>query len=83
MNKANCFELQLNDYYVLISYSTPVAYFDRQKNLFFKTNKFFSKTTSRHINEWLKQRNADFWGDVDQAFLDGLIKVQNVSKGGQ
>ena len=35
---------------VLFSYATPVACW--KDGAFYKTDKFWSKTTSRHVNEW-------------------------------
>jgi len=47
-------EITINGRQILFSYSTPVACkgFDGA----FKTEKFHSKTTTRHINNWLKHR---------------------------
>jgi hypothetical protein len=36
---------------VLFSYETPVA--SLEDGQFYKTDKFWSKTTSRHINSWV------------------------------
>ena len=46
---------------ILISYSTPVACLMRQDGKWkaYKTSKYHSVTTSRHINEYLKQ-----WSDL-------------------
>jgi hypothetical protein len=59
-----------NDLVVLYSYETPVAYKVwvpqiNQNNLYdynyYKVDKFYSKTTSRHISDWLKNDN---WSGV-------------------
>ena len=39
-----------NGIQVLFSYQTPVASWENGQ--FYKTDKFWSKTTSRHINKW-------------------------------
>ncbi len=74
----NMTELVLGtDTLVLFSYKTPVAarYTTPDGKIkFIRTNKLWSKTTSRHINKWLA-----IFGDVlvwteSQAFLDGLVK---------
>jgi len=41
---------------IFFSYSTAVAGLDDKG--FYKTDKFFSKTTSKHINAWLAKNNA-------------------------
>jgi len=50
--KANMTELQLNDWFVLFSYKTPVAAIDRSTGKAFKTAKHWSRTTSKHINQY-------------------------------
>ena len=48
---SNMTELVLNDgTQVLFSYQTPVAAW--KDGQFFKTDKHWSKTTTRHINKW-------------------------------
>lgn len=37
---------------ILFSYNTPVALIDKDGNAF-RTEEFWSQTTSRHINKWL------------------------------
>ena len=39
-------------YTFLISYLTPVAYFDKNTDTFYRTNKHWSKATERHISLW-------------------------------
>jgi hypothetical protein len=51
--KANMTELVLNDYRILFSYKTPVAMQDRRTKEFYQTNKKWSQTTTRHINQWV------------------------------
>ena len=62
-------------HYVLFSYSTPVA--GRSYTGFFKTAEKYSATTTKHINKYFREE----WGinpltvkEVDQAFIDGLVK---------
>ena len=43
---------------ILFSYNTPVAYVNHQLGKFFKTSKKWSKTTSKHINQWLDGSDA-------------------------
>jgi hypothetical protein len=50
--KANMTELEINGSLILFSYKTPVAVLHLDGNVF-KTSKFWSRTTSRHINQWL------------------------------
>jgi hypothetical protein len=50
---------------VLFSYQTPVASWENGQ--FYKTEKFWSKTTSRHINKW-----ADCPVSKPQEYFDQL-----------
>ena len=73
---ANQVEIQTNSATVLYSYSTPVAAFVLERNGYIRTNEFWSVTTSRHINQWLRDqignRNLDV-ELVDQKELDNLM----------
>ena len=52
---------------VLFSYATPVAcWID---GAFYKTDKFWSKTTSRHINEWSHLATIK-----PQSYFDNLVQ---------
>ena len=64
--KANMTEVVFNDKItILFSYKTPVACFNRWRfkvryvKCFYKTDKFWSVTTSRHINQWLRENGID------------------------
>ena len=54
---------------VFFSYKTPVAAYLPDKG-YVRTSKFWSVTTSRHINKWLK--NVTEVTEIDQAVLDNL-----------
>lgn len=69
--RANMTEVDLGRYRVLFSYKTPVALFDRELNRYQKTEKYWSRTTSRHINQWLNGNTAI---ETDQDFFDNLVK---------
>lgn len=63
---------------VLFSYQTPVAchWTNGLNQVFYKTEKFWSRTTSRHINKWLIQ--TDNWTDrkieeKPQKYFDELV----------
>ena len=45
---------------ILYSYETAVAGYNPVLNIYFKTNKHYSNTTTRHINKWLTSQ-----GDVN------------------
>jgi hypothetical protein len=53
----NAQELETGPFLFLLSHSIPVAYRDTRPNAMrpglFRTDKFFSKSTARHINKWL------------------------------
>lgn len=60
-------ELDTGKALVLFSYNTPVAAIIDE--VAYKTNKKFSKTTSKHINEWLAGTHPE---EKDQSFFDSL-----------
>jgi len=55
---------------VLFSYNTPVAYYEYATCKYFKTDKKWSVTTSKHINKWLTGFTAT---EVDQDLLDNAF----------
>lgn len=56
---------------ILISYQTPVAMYDHETNKAYKTDKYWSRTTSKHINAWF-DNNKDV-KELPQSFFDGLL----------
>jgi hypothetical protein len=54
---------------VLFSYETPVAACKNYQ--FYKTKTKWSRTTSRHINQWLEGCSAI---EEEQEFFDNLVK---------
>lgn len=72
--KANMTELEIGNKRVLFSYKTPVAYQELTTiGDYYKTNKKWSQTTTRHINQWLGGNGAKF---VDQETIDNLVEGQ-------
>lgn len=67
---SNMTEVIVNGATVLFSYETPVACELHGK--IYKTEKKWSKTTSRHINKWLEGRVAE---EAYQSFFDTLIEA--------
>lgn len=66
---SNQTELTLaNGYVVLFSYETPVAAC-RPMGGFIRTSEYYSRTTSKHINQWLNGAVAE---DVEQGVLDNI-----------
>ena len=57
---------------VFFSYNTPVAAHIPGKG-FVKTSEFYSKTTSKHINQWLKANGSGNAETVDQDFINNLV----------
>ena len=58
---------------LLFSYKTPVAFYEMNTGNYYRTETKYSKTTSRHINNWLKDRNAlEKATDKPQQFFDEL-----------
>jgi hypothetical protein len=72
---SNMTELDANGIKVLFSYNTPVAAYSIAAGQYYKTNKKWSVTTSKHINKWLDGKNAML---QDQPFFDNLVKHFNM-----
>lgn len=71
--RANMTELQLNNGdLILFSYRTPVAAYIESEGKWYKTEKKWSVTTSRHINKWADR----YHGTKPQEFFDGLTAHQ-------
>ena len=67
---ANQNEVSINDgTQIFFSYRTPVAAYLPSKG-YARTERFWSKTTSRHINKWLQGVNNV--SEVSQTVLDNL-----------
>ena len=62
-------EITTNDKTVFFSYNTPVA--ANVNGKFYSTEQKWSKTTSKHINQWLDGRNAE---TKPQSWFDELVK---------
>ena len=58
-----------NGEYILFSYSTPVAGYDDKGA--FRTNIWYSMTTTRHINKYLDGK--DVGRVVEQEYINSLI----------
>lgn len=67
--KNNMNEVEVLGMKVLFSYKTPVAVID-QTGKAFKTEKKWSNTTSRHINQWLEGVEATL---KPQEYFDSLF----------
>ena len=66
---SNMTEVETSEARILFSYRTPVAAYVFGEG-FVKTEKFWSVTTSRHINKWLDGGTAN---KVAQTYLDNLV----------
>ena len=67
---SNQTELSLNNgNSIFFSYETPVAGFDSEDG-FFKTETYYSKTTSRHINAYLGDVTAS---EVPDQYIVDLV----------
>ena len=82
---SNKTELHLKDLILLISYETPVSLIRYsgesglmpwQASSALKTSEFFSVTTSKHVNQWLKDNgfNPDRVPIQDQSFFDRFLE---------
>jgi hypothetical protein len=69
---SNRTELHLNNgAVILFSYQTPVAA-QLAEGGFVRTSTKYSRTTSKHVTQWLEGARAR---EVDQAVLDNLAEV--------
>jgi len=65
----NMTEVETSEARILFSYRTPVAAYVFGKG-YVRTEKWFSKTTSRHINKWIGSVTTE---EVSQTYLDKLV----------
>lgn len=66
---SNMTELEVNNTTILFSYSTPVAGYSDEGA--FRTDKYYSVTTSKHINKYLGGK--DVGRRVPQSYIEGLV----------
>ena len=66
---SNMNEVVIEGKYILFSYKTPVAGWDESGA--FRTEDFFSVTTSKHINKYLGGK--DVGRKVSQKFIEELV----------
>ena len=66
---SNMTEVETSEARILFSYRTPVAAYVYGDG-FVRTQKWWSTTTSRHINKWLDGGTAK---EVAQTYLDKLV----------
>jgi hypothetical protein len=69
---SNMTELVTNGCTILFSYKTPVAAYTPTQG-YVRTAKWYSQTTTRHINKWLRSQNAEA-EERSQEFFDSLIE---------
>ncbi len=55
---------------ILFSYSTPVAGYHMEDHEFFKTDEWYSSTTTRHINKYLDGAQAV---TIEQSEIDSMV----------
>ena len=67
---SNMTEVETSEARILFSYRTPVAAYVFGDG-FVRTEKWWSVTTSRHINKWLDGGTAK---EVSQTYLDNLVQ---------
>lgn len=64
-------EIETQKYIVFFSYNLPVAFYDKRKGKYYRTEKFHSRTTTKHISQFIGHASADL---VPQAMLENLIE---------
>ena len=73
--KSNMIEINIKGTSILFSYETPVACHVIGKG-YLKTSKRWSKTTQRHINQWLKMNDAGSVQVVDQSVIENILQLE-------
>ena len=68
---SNMTEVETSEARILFSYRTPVAAYVFGEG-FVRTEKWWSVTTSRHINKWLPENGTV--KEVEQTYLDNLVQ---------
>ena len=68
---SNMTEVETSEARILFSYRTPVAAYVFGVG-YIKTEKYWSVTTSRHINKWIGGKDVTV-REVTQTYLDGLV----------
>ena len=70
---ANQTEIETDKARVFFSYRTPVAayVYGEMGGQFVRTKKWWSVTTSRHINKWLPENGTV--KEVEQTYLDNFV----------
>ena len=67
---SNMTEVETSEARILFSYRTPVAAYVFGEG-FVRTEKWWSVTTSRHINKWLPENGTV--KEVEQTYLDNFV----------
>ena len=77
---SNMTEVETSEARILFSYRTPVAAYVFGEG-FVRTEKWWSVTTSRHINKWIGKDVTT--KEVSQTYLDNLVQgvIMNISTG--
>ena len=77
---SNMTEVETSEARILFSYRTPVAAYVFGRG-YVRTEKWWSVTTSRHINKWLDLRYGETAKEVSQTYLDKLVQgvIMNIS----
>ncbi len=74
IKKTAATEIELNDnLIVLFSYETPVACWQSGRGMS-KTSKFHSKTTSKHVSQFIKRYDGKNVREIDQSVFDELAE---------
>lgn len=72
-SEPNKMEITVGDYKVFVSYQTPVACIDLRNGQAYRTTTTHSKTTSKHIAQWLRGRT---FIACPQAMFDDLLTTK-------
>jgi hypothetical protein len=73
IKSTNAYEVTVGNNLVLMSYETPVA--ARVDGNWYRTEKHYSVTTSKHLNQWFRFWNAPSWTEQPPSFFENLVEV--------
>jgi hypothetical protein len=66
-------------YDILKSYDTPVAAYDRQKNICYITKTKYSQTTTKHINKWVASLDKSLDYQCGKAVITKMVDQEVVN----
>jgi hypothetical protein len=70
-------ELYIGTYIILFSYETPVAAVSVDAGTIYRTKTSYSRTTSKHVSQWIKEFRYRNIQNVDNNWFDTILTVED------